>query len=184
MILRLNHNPLDTVEVFFEDFLKLLKIPYKQVNAYQIHLENDIDEELFKSLLSFLDKFNIEILQDPKIVLVSEIKNHLLHYIESDSEENISTFLSDKMNYSYSYLSKNFREVALCSIEEFVLFLKLEKVIQLAMHEELSLTEISYKMGYSSVSYLSRFFKKQIGMSFQEFQYIAEERKKRLRSGN
>jgi YesN/AraC family two-component response regulator len=113
-----------------------------------------------------LSKSGLEFLNDPKSVLVEKIKKvivQLVHYAEEPLSINLSGYLTQQLNYNYTYLANIFSETQGSSIEKFFIQHKIERVKELITYNELNLTEIAYKMHYSSVAHLSSQFKKVTG---------------------
>lgn len=152
-------------------------VSYNKISAFEIQMDSTANLEQIKNISKFLANYNIEINNDTKQQLVIQIKEHIAFMINNNVNEKVSTFLNEKMDYSYRYLSTVFREVTYSSIENFYIFQKIEYVKQLAISQNLTLTEIAYKMNYCSVAHLSRQFKKTTGLTFQEFQKIISGRK-------
>src|SRR6185312_15242300 len=108
-------------------------------------------------------KSGLELMDDKKSVLIQKIKNvivELVHYSEEPLVINFSEFLSQKLNYDYTYLANLFSEVQGTTIEQFLIAHKIERVKEFLVYDELNLTEIAFKMHYSSVAHLSAQFKK------------------------
>ena len=116
-----------------------------------------------------------ELLTDNKSRLIGQIKACLIqwiHYPEETSNKNFSLLLSEKLDHDYSYLSKLFSSVEGITIERFIVRQKVEKVKELIVYNELSLSEIAFQLGYSSVAYLSTQFKNETGMTPTEFKKL------------
>ena len=113
-----------------------------------------------------LRKYKLELLDDKKNILVERIKNEIIemiHFNEEIPKVNYSKYLSDKLALNYTYLSNTFSEVTGTTIEHYIIHHKIERVKELLMYNELNLTEISYRLHYSSVAHLSNQFKKVTG---------------------
>jgi AraC-like DNA-binding protein len=146
--------------------------------------EAEIIEELNAEQLSALDaglrKSGLELMDNSKSILVERIKNviiELVHYTDEQIRVNLSDYLSEKLNYDYTYLSNLFSEVKGTTIEKFYLSHKIEKVKELIVYDELNLTEIAYKMHYSSVAHLSNQFKKITGLTPSHFKKLKDKRR-------
>ena len=114
-------------------------------------------------------------MDDKKSILVERIKNsiiELVHYSEEQIMVNLSDYLSKELNYDYTYLANLFSEVKGITIEKYYLAHKIEKVKELIVYDELTLTEISYRMHYSSVAHLSNQFKKITGLTPTHFKVL------------
>lgn len=137
-------------------------------------LPNEIDE-----LSRNLNTYGIEILEEQKTVLVQRIKNAIEEMLQEDPSQvlKISSYLSDKLNYSYTYLSNLFSETTYTSIENYIILKKVDRAKELMTKTSLSLTEIAFHLNYSSVAHLSGQFKKTTGLTPTTFQKIVEKRK-------
>lgn len=145
-------------------------------------LENPTKEQL-EALKVNLHKSGLELLDDKKSILIDKIKNviiSMIHYSDELPKVNYSDFISEKMGYDYNYLSTLFSEVKGTTIQQFIIAHKIEKVKELLLYDELNLTEISYKLHYSSVAHLSNQFKKVTGLSPSYFKKIGKQRQKNL----
>jgi len=107
--------------------------------------------------------------------LIEKIKNviiELVHYSDEIPKVNYSDYISEKLNHDYTYLSNIFSEVKGITIQQFIIIHKIERVKELLLYDELNLTEISYKLHYSSVAHLSSQFKKITGLSPSQFKQL------------
>lgn len=127
-----------------------------------------------------LHQFGLELLDDKRSEVIEQIKNvvvRMIHYSDEVPKVNYSDYISEKLCYNYNYLSNLFSEVKGITIQQFIINHKIERVKELLLYNELNLTEISYKMHYSSVAHLSNQFKKVTGFSpsiFKQFQHKRE----------
>ena len=149
--------------------------------------EVEIKEELnIKSKIELnkaLQSFGFELIDDKKSKLIERIKNtivELVHYSEEQLKTNFSDHLSKKLHHDYNYLSNLFSEVEGTTIEKYFISQKIEKVKELLKYDELSLSEIADKLGYSSVSYLSNQFKKQTGLTPSFYKSFKQNSRKNL----
>jgi AraC-like DNA-binding protein len=136
---------------------------------------DDIQPEQLQQLNKALRKSGLLLMDDKKSILVEKIKNviiELVHYKEEQIKVNLSDYLSEKLNYNYTYLANLFSEVKGITIEKFYLTHKIEKVKELIVYDELNLTEIAYRMHYSSVAHLSNQFKKFTGLTPSHFKKL------------
>ena len=101
----------------------------------------------------------------------------MIHYADDEVRVNFSDYLSEKLNYNYTYLANLFSEVQGTTIEHFIILHKIEKVKELLVYDELNLTEIAWKLHYSSVAHLSNQFKKITGLSPSHFKMLREKRR-------
>ena len=149
--------------------------------------EADIIENIFPEQQALLDKAlkksGLQLMDDKKSILVEKIKSaiiELVHYTEDQIKVNLSDYLSEKLNHDYTYLANLFSEVKGITIEKFYLTHKIEKVKELIVYDELNLTEIAYKMHYSSVAHLSNQFKKFTGLTPSHFKKLKNKRRSTL----
>lgn len=125
----------------------------------------------------------LELLDDSKSILVEKVKNiitEMIHYDDEAPKVNYSDFISEKLGYDYTYLSNIFSEVKGITIQQYIILHKIEKVKELILYNELNLTEISYKLNYSSVSHLSNQFKKITGLSPSFYKLLKQKRQGNL----
>jgi|SRR5690625_359831 len=176
MFLYLKYEPHISLQVFLQDLLDVMEIKYKRINAYEIQL--DETETRTEKLIKVLNKHKIEVIENREERMVFQIKTLIREAVISNNTLNISEFLAEKTGYSYGYLAKIFAESTQTTIESFFIFQRIERVKELAVNENMSLTEIAYETDYSSVAHLSRQFKKKTGINFKHFLRIMEERRK------
>jgi AraC-like DNA-binding protein len=122
-------------------------------------------------------------MDDKKSVLIERIKNviiEMVHYEDELPKSNFSDYISGKLNHDYTYLANLFSEVVGTTIEHFIIAHKIEKVKELLVYDELTLTEISYKLNYSSVAHLSNQFKKVTGLTPSHFKKLKNKRRRSL----
>jgi AraC-like DNA-binding protein len=128
-------------------------------------------------------KSGLELMDDKKSILIQKIKNvvvELVHYSEEPLTINFSEYLSQKLNYDYTYLANLFSEVQGTTIEKFLIAHKIERVKELLVYNEFNLTEIAYRMHYSSVAHLSAQFKKVTGLTPSHFKQLKNKRRSML----
>ncbi len=145
-----------------------------------VKFKENIPLEKYNRFINSLKGFGIEIVDNQKSILVQKVKNAIIEMVYSDKglqSLKISTYLSEKLNESYRTLSQIFSEVTFISIENFIILHKIERVKQLLLTENLSLTEISFMMNYSSVAYLSQQFKNITGVTPTAFQKIMRQKR-------
>lgn len=160
--------------------LSRLGLKYGEVNLGQVDLITPITEEQRLLLKARLLRTGLELMEDKRIILVERIKNivvEMIHYSDEVPKTNFSDFLSDSLDYNYTYLADLFSEVTGMNIEHYIIINKIERVKELIIYNELSLTEISYKMNYSSVAYLSNQFKKITGLTPSFYKNLKEKRR-------
>lgn len=165
-----------------EELLKL-GLHYVIIDLGVIEILEDITKEQHDLLKLNLAKSGLELLDDKKSVLIDKIKTviiEMVHYTDELPDVNYSDYISEKLNYDYTYLSNLFSEVKGITIQQFIIIHKIERVKELLLYNELNLTEISYQMHYSSVAHLSTQFKKVTGLSPSFFKQMQQKRKNNL----
>jgi AraC family transcriptional regulator len=152
--------------------LEKLGIKPEQVTLGEVTLAEELDEDKLRDLDEALEKVGFERIDDRRARLIENIKKHVIESIHhrrpEDRKLNWSTILSEKLHYDYNYLSSLFSSVEGITLEQYIIRQKIEKVKELLFYDELSLTEIADRLGYSSVAHLSGQFKKVTGFSPSE----------------
>lgn len=170
-------------EMVVKSELEKLGLNYFSVRIGEANIKNNITSEQRDQLNFALKKSGLELLDDKKSILVEKIKNviiELVHYTEDRLKTNLSDYLGDKLNYDYTYLANLFSEVKGTTIEHFFIIHRIERVKELMVYDELNLTEIAYKLNYSSVSHLSKQFKKVTGLTPSHFKQLKHKRRNTL----
>jgi len=165
------------------DELTKLGLKYLSVELGEADIEEDISPERREKFRAGLLKYGLELMDDKKSVLIQKIKTvivELVHYSEEPLAINLSDYLSQKLNYDYTYLANLFSEVQGITIEKFFIAHKIERVKELLVYNELTLTEIAYKMHYSSVAHLCTQFKKTTGLTPSHFKELKNKRRSML----
>jgi len=163
--------------------LDKLGIEEAQVRLGEIRIEQELSESEKQQLKEALLPLGFEIIDDKKSRIIEQIKNviiDLVHHQDNDIKTNLSDVLSSKLNHDYNYLSNLFSEVEGTTIEKYHIAQKIEKVKELLVYDELSLSEIAFQLNYSSVAYLSNQFKKVTGLSPSHFKKIRVNKRKPL----
>jgi len=159
--------------------LEKLGLHATMIELGEVQLEEDMSTEKQELLKIALFKFGLELMDDKKAILVEKIKNivvEMVHYSDDPPALNFSAYLAEKLNYDYRYLSNLFSEVKGITIEHYIISHKIEKAKELLIYNELSLTDIAYKLHYSSVAHLSRQFKKVTGLTPSFFKNMKNKR--------
>lgn len=170
-------------KMIVEEELKKLGLRFIIVDLGMVETMEDITFSQHEQLKKNLLKSGLELLDDKKSILIEKIKNvitEMIHYSDDLPKINYSDFISEKLNYDYTYLSNIFSEVKGITIQQFIIIHKIERVKELILYDELNLTEISYKLHYSSVSHLSKQFKKVTGLSPTYYKQLKQKRKNNL----
>jgi AraC-like DNA-binding protein len=163
--------------------LKELGLHFINVELGVVEIVEDITREQRELLKSNLLESGLELMDDKKSMLIEKIKiviTEMIHYNDELPKVNYSEYISKVMGYDYTYLANIFSEVKGITIEHYIIAHKIEKVKELLLYDELNLTEISYKMNYSSVSHLSTQFKKVTGLTPTFFKNLKDKRRNSL----
>ncbi|MFH2143267.1 MAG: AraC family transcriptional regulator [Bacteroidota bacterium] len=163
-----------------KDELKKLGLHYIIVEMGVVDIMEDIDREQREQIKVALAKSGLELMDDKKSVLIEKIKNviiELVHYGDELPKTNFSDYLSEKLKYDYTYMANLFSEVQGITIEKFMISHKIERVKELIIYDELNITEIAWKLNYSSVAHLSNQFKKVTGLTPSHFKQLKNKRR-------
>lgn len=163
--------------------LDQLGLHAKQVKLGEVVLEKELTAAEKQNLEQVLIPLGFEVIDDKKGRVIEKIKNviiELVHHQDNESKNNLSEVLSAELNHDYNYLSNLFSEVEGTTIEKYFIAQKIERVKELLVYDELSLSEIAFQLNYSSVSYLSNQFKKVTGLTPSHFKQIKEDKRKPL----
>lgn len=153
------------------------------VELGEAEIAGEISAGQREAIRAALFKSGLELMDDRKSVLIQKIKTviiELVHYSEEPLTVNFSEYLSHKLDYDYTYLANLFSEVQGTTIEKFIITHKIERVKELLVYNELNLTEIAYRMHYSSVAHLSTQFKKVTGLTPSHFKQLKDKRRSML----
>ena len=163
-----------------ETKLNELHIKYRILAFGEVELLEKIPADVYEALNNTLKDYGIEIVENQKSILVQKIKDVIIDMVfNEDSTINVksSVYLSEKLGHSYGYLSNLFSEVTYTSVENFIIIQKIEYTKQLLLSTDLNLTEIAFKLNYSSVAHLSTQFKNNTGITPSAFQRIISKRR-------
>jgi AraC-like DNA-binding protein len=163
--------------------LKKLDLHFTPVELGEVEIMENISMEQREQIKIGLHLSGLELMDDKKAILIEKIKNvivEMVHYSEEFIKINFSDFLSEKLNYDYTYMANLFSEIQGITIEQFVIAHKIERIKELIMYDELSITEIAWKMNYSSVAHLSNQFKKMTGLSPSHFKQLKDKRRRSI----
>ncbi|MBO0591564.1 helix-turn-helix transcriptional regulator [Cellulophaga sp. E16_2] len=162
--------------------LDAMGLEYTLLGIGEIDLKQTPDNAQMLAITENLSKYGVEIISNQQTALVQRIKDAVTLIANGDEEAlkyNVSAYLSEKLDYSYAYLSNLFSEITHTSIENFVILKKIDVAKTLIIENDLTLTEIAYKLNYSSVAHLSTQFKKTTGLTPSTFQKIVKKRKEK-----
>jgi len=163
-----------------KDEIKKLGLHFVMVDMGIVEIMEEISAAQREQIRFALHKSGLELMDDKKAVLIEKIKNviiEMVHYSDELPKVNFSDYLYSKLNYDYTYLANLFSEVQGITIEKFIITHKIERVKELIIYDELNLSEIAWKMHYSSVAHLSNQFKKITGLTPSHFKKLKDKRR-------
>lgn len=163
--------------------LQKLGLHYVNVDLGTVEILENITENQKTQLGKNLKAFGLILLDKKRNIIIEKIKAviiEMIHYSDELPNVNYSDYISEKLGYDYTYLANTFSEVKGITIQQYIIVNKIERVKELLMYDELNLTEISYKLHYSSVAHLSNQFKKVTGLTPTYFKGLKKKRLKNL----
>jgi AraC-like DNA-binding protein len=163
--------------------LDKLGLTFKVVDLGEVEIEEHITPEQNEQLKAALLQSGLELMDDKKAVLIEKIKTlivEMVHYEEELPKTKNSEYISSKLNHNYTYLANLFSEATGTTIEHYIIIHKIERAKELIIYNELNLTEIAWKLNYSSVAHLSNQFKKITGLTPTFFKKLKEKRRTTL----
>lgn len=167
-------------KIVVKEELNKLGIQFAIVDIGEVNLMEDITPEQKEEFRAALLTSGLELMEDKKSVLIEKVKNiiiDMVHYKEDLIKIKFSDYLSEKLNHDYSYLSNLFSEVQGITIEQFIIAHKVERIKEMIIYDELNISEIAWKLNYSSVAHLSNQFKKVTGLSPSHYKQLKEKRR-------
>jgi len=167
-------------KITVKEELKKLGLHFIVVDLGEVDIMEDISGDQREQLRMALLTSGLELIDDNKAVIIEKIKSaivEMIHHSKGIIKVNFSDYLSEKLKYDYTYLSNLFSEVQGTTIEQFIISHKIELIKELIIYNELSITEIAWKMNYSSVAHLSNQFKKATGFSPSYFKRLKDKRR-------
>ena len=167
-------------KITVKDELKKLGLHFIMVELGEVEIMENISAQQRELLKVGLLSSGLELMDDKRSVLIERIKNviiEMVHHSDEVVRVNFSHYLSEKLNHDYTYLSNLFSEVQGTTIEQFIIAHKIERIKELIIYGELNITEIAWKMKYSSVAHLSNQFKKMTGLSPSHFKQLKDKRR-------
>jgi len=170
-------------KLIVKEELQKLGLKYVVIDLGVVEVMEEITRDQRELLKANLLRSGLELLDDKRSILIEKVKNvitELIHYTDELPRVNYSDYISEKLGYDYTYLSNIFSEVKGTTIQQFIIINKIERVKELLLYDELNLTEIAYKLHYSSVAHLSNQFKKITGLSPSFFKQLKQKRKGNL----
>jgi AraC-like DNA-binding protein len=163
-----------------KDELRKLGLHFIVVDLGEVEIMEDITSEERELLRIALSRSGIELMEDKKAVLIEKIKTAVIDMVHNRNETlkiKFSAYISEKLKYDYTYLSNLFTEVQGCSISQFIISNKIERIKELIIYDELNVSEIAFDLNYSSVAHLSNQFKKETGLTPTQFKRLSDKRR-------
>lgn len=163
-----------------KDILKKMKLHFIVVELGEVDIMENLTSDQREEIRALLLSSGLQLMDDKKAVLIERIKNaiiEMVHHTDESLKVNFSNYLSEKLDHDYTYLSNLFSEVQGTTIEQFVIAHKIERIKELIIYGELNITEIAWKMNYSSVAHLSNQFKKMTGLTPSHFKQLKDKRR-------
>jgi len=163
--------------------LKKLGLHFIVVELGEVEIMETISAEQREVLKAGLVDSGLELMDDKRAVLIEKIKTviiDMVHHSDEMIKTNFSDYLSDKLKHDYTYLANLFSEIQGITIEHFIINHKIERIKELIIYDELNITEIAWKLNYSSVAHLSNQFKKVTGLSPSHFKQLKVKRRSQI----
>ena len=167
-------------KVVVKEALEDLEIQPVKVELGEVETKEDLTENEKQELNNKLKKVGLELLENKQGAVIEKIRKVVVDYVYHTEEKiitNFSDYISKKLNYNYTYLANLFSEVEASTIEQYLIAMKIERIKELIMFDNMTLTEISYKLHYSSVAHLSAQFKKATGLTPSHFKRLKNNRR-------
>lgn len=174
-------------KMVIKDILRQLGYHFILVDLGEVEVMEELSSEQLKELKIVLHEVGFELMDDKKAILIERIKVVIVehvHYGEDSPPIKFSDYLSQKLNHDYTYMANLFSDVQGTTIEQYIIGHKTERIKELIIYGELNITEIAYKMNYSSVAHLSSQFKKVTGLSPSHFKGLKDKRRNPLEEIN
>lgn len=184
MILNIKNMVCGRCKKVVTELLHDLHIKVDHVELGRVDTKQELDQNTIAALRQRLQIEGFELIDDQKVKLVEQVKNvivNLVHYQDLDEMRvNLSEYLSNQIHRDYNYLSNLFSSLENTTIEQFFILQKIERVKEWLVYDQLTLSEMAYKLGYSSVAHLSNQFKKITGFSPTTFRHLKDHQRKPL----
>ena len=170
-------------KMLVKEELKTLGLHFVNVDLGEVEIMEDITQQQRDQLKVALHKSGLELMEDKKSILIEKIQNaiiEMVHYTDELPKINFSDYLSEKLDHDYTYMANLFSETKGVTIEHFIILHKIERVKELIIYDELNLSEIAWKLHYSSVAHLSHQFKKITGLTPSFFKSLKHKKRSTL----
>jgi AraC-like DNA-binding protein len=163
-----------------KETLRKLGIRYANIELGEVEVFDNITSKQKEALKASLYHCGLELMDDKRSIMIEKVKNlimEMVHYNDEMPKTNYSDFISERIQLDYTYLSNVFSQVKGITIQQFIINHKIERIKELISYGELNLTEIAWKMNYSSVAHLSNQFKKITGYSPSQFKHLKDKKR-------
>jgi AraC-like DNA-binding protein len=170
-------------KMLVKEALKALGLHFVIVELGEVDVMENLTTTQREQLRLALQEAGLELMEDKRAILLEKIKLTIIdvvHHREEDTRINFSHYLSEKLQYDYTHLANIFSEASGTTIEQYMIAQKVERIKELLTYDELNITEIAWKMNYSSVAHLSNQFKKVTGLSPSHFKKIKDNKRQTL----
>jgi AraC-like DNA-binding protein len=160
-----------------------LKLSITAMQLGEVEIATDLDESQLQLLSKNLNSLGFELLNDKASIIIERIKNliiDLVHYKKEPLKINLSNYLAEDLSQDYSILSKLFSETEKITIEHYFIIQKIERVKELLLYNEMTLSEIAFHLNYSDVAHLSNQFKKNTGFTPTQFIKLKDKMRKKI----
>lgn len=167
-------------KMMVKEELKKLGLHFIVVDLGEVDVMETLTDEQHEQLKKALLESGLELMDDKRSILIEKIKNviiEMVHHSDEPIKQNFSDYLSEKLDHDYTYLANLFSEVQGTTIAQFLISHKVERIKELIIYDELNISEIAWKMNYSSVAHLSNQFKKVTGLSPSHFKQLKDKRR-------
>lgn len=155
-------------KVILNEALNRVNVSDARISLGQADFKGDLNEQQLDQLKSDLQNAGLVLVNNPRSILISRIKNVIIEMINGEKKsptQTYSDYISERIHHNYTYLANIFSEAKGTTIQDFIISYKIEKAKELLRYNQLSISQISYKLNYSSVAHLSNQFKKLTGLS-------------------
>lgn len=167
-------------KMMVKEELKKMGLHYMVVDLGEVEIMETLQDTQWQSLKEALKVSGLELMDDKRTILIEKIIHVIMEMIHGSEDlpvVNYSNHISEKLNYDYTYLSNLFTEIKGITIQQFIILHKIERIKELIIYDEFNITEIAWKMNYSSVAHLSNQFKKITGFSPTHFKQLKQKRR-------
>ncbi len=166
-----------------KEILKKFSLHFIVVELGEVEIMEDLSFEQKEALKISLAESGLELMDNKKAILIERVKNIIIEMVHHSNEivkVNFSNYLSEKLDHDYTYMANLFSEVQGTTIEQFIISHKVERIKELIIYNELNITEIAWKLNYSSVAHLSNQFKKVTGLSPTHFKQLKDKKRQSI----